>query len=60
MKKNYQKPAMMAVKVETTSLLDTSVRSNVGITMGGAGGSEEGSTVARGRQSSSWDDDDEY
>ena len=50
----------MAVKVETTSLLDTSVRSNVGITMGGAGGTAEGSTVARGRQSSSWDDDDEY
>lgn len=48
---------MTAVKVETSLLQDaTSVRSNVGFKMGGAGGNGD---VARGRQGSSWDDDEE-
>lgn len=57
MKKNYQTPAMMAVKVEISLLQNaTSIHSNAGLQRGGEGGTND---VARGRQSSSWDDDDE-
>lgn len=57
MKKHYQTPAMMAVKVEISLLQNaTSIHSNAGLQRGGEGGTND---VARGRQSSSWDDDDE-
>ena len=54
MKKHYQTPAMMAVKVETTLLQVASVKGNADLKMGGGS-----SQVARGRQGSSWDDDEE-
>ena len=54
MKKHYQIPAIMVVKVDTSSLLQNSIQSNADLKMGGGG-----SGPARGRQSSSWNDDDE-
>ena len=58
MKKNYQTPAMKAIKVKMTSIIAATavqhLEGNASLQMGGAG-----SGSARGRQDSSWDDDEE-
>lgn len=53
MKKNYQTPAIVAVKMEVVALQVGTVTSNASIKMGGGG-----SGPARGRDGGSWEDED--
>ena len=53
MKKYYQTPTTVAVKMEVVALDVTSIQGNANVKMGGGG-----SGPARGREGGSWEDED--